>query len=146
MLIDQIDQDLLAAIKGADQTTRDALRYLKSALKNAQIEHGVDQLSDEQAQVVITREIKRRGESVESFKAAGKNEMAQNEANEIELLSQYLPEQMDESQICQAVGEYLTKNPAEADQSGRVIGEIARLLKGKADMGLVARIVREKLS
>lgn len=140
----EIEQDLLAAIKSGDEFTRDALRFLKSSLKNAEIEAG-GTLDEEKSTQIIAREVKRRQESIAAYNTAGKPEMAESEQKEIELLQKYLPEQMGEDEVKAVISDYLAKNPADISQFGRVMGEISRELKGKADMQKVSALIRQSL-
>lgn len=143
-IIETVDQDIVAAQKSGEDFKRDALRFLKSSLKNAQIDFG-GEITDAQAEAIVAREIKRRRESVESYKLAGKTDLADNETKEIEILKVYLPEQMGEPEIRDRVMAYLKTNPATADKVGQVIGGLAKDFQGKADMALVSKIVREQL-
>lgn len=144
-ITEKIDAEIITAQKTGDNFKRDTLRFLKSSLKNAQIDLKAKSLSDEQATQIIAREIKHRKESVESYKIAGKEDLAADETKEIEILGAYLPDQMSEDEIIKCVEEYLKANSASADKIGQVIGALAAQLRGKADMSLVSRIVREKI-
>lgn len=139
-----IETDLLAAVKSGDQFTRDTLRYLKSVLKNAEIEARAE-LSDDQATSVIQKEVKRRVEAEELYKQAAKPELAQNEAAENKVLKKYLPSQMSEAEVKAAVTEFLAKNPTQLSEMGKAMGQLSGLLKGKADMGVVSKLLREQI-
>lgn len=144
-MLHQVETDLVAAMRAGNIIERDTLRMLKSALKNAQIEKG-SELSEEEATVVAQREVKRRHEAIEGFKAAGKDELAEIEAQEATILAKYVPAQMPETEVRTRIDEYLKTNPATAAEVGKVMGALTPQFKGKADMGLVSRIVRELLT
>lgn len=139
---ERIETDLIAAMKSGDNLKRETLRLLKSALKNAQIEKG-SALTDEEAVTVIQREVKRRKEAVESYKSAGREDQAAQEEQESVILEAYLPEQMNEEDLRSYVTDYLSKNPTGMADIGRAMGALSGQLKGKADMGLVSRLLRE---
>ena len=139
-----LEADLLAALKSGDNFTRDTLRFLKSVLKNAEIDSSGD-LTDEQVVSVIQKEVKKRVEAEILFKQANKPELATNEAAEAEILKKYLPEQMDEEGIKTVVTEYLAANPTKIDQMGAAMGALSAKLKSQADMSLVSQILRQKI-
>lgn len=143
-MLERIEADLVTAMKAGDSVTRETLRLLKSAVKNTEIEKG-NQLSDEEVVAVIQREVKRRKEAVESYKAANRAEQAAAEEQEAAILTKYLPSQMSEAELQAYIENYLEQNPATSDQVGQVMGALSVQLRGKADMGLVSRLVREKL-
>ncbi|MEK7535146.1 MAG: GatB/YqeY domain-containing protein [Patescibacteria group bacterium] len=143
-LIEQIETELTTALKSGDNFSRDTLRLLKASIKNAEIEVG-QPLSDEQVVSIIQKEVKKRVEAETLFKQANKPDLAANEAAEAELLKKYLPEQMDEGGIKAVVTEYLLSNPTDFAQMGTAMGALSAKLKGKADMGIVSKILREQI-
>ena len=143
-LIAQIESDLVSAQKSGNNFTRDTLRLLKSSIKNAEIETG-QPLSDGQVISIIQKEVKKRVEAETLFKQADKPDLATSEASEAELLKKYLPEQMDEEGIKAVVTEYLSSNATEMGQMGTAMGALSAKLKGQADMGLVAKVLREQI-
>ena len=145
MLSEQVDQDLIAAIKSGDESRRDILRYLKSSLKNYQINEQKAEMSDEDVLTVIAREVKKRKESVTAYEQIGKTELAQDEQKEIDILQKYLPAQMNEAEVTNIVNSYMDEHKDQNLQIGQVIGALSPQLKGKADMGLVAKLIKERL-
>ncbi len=129
-------------MKNSDELRRDTLRLVKSALKNQSIEAGHD-LSDEEAATIIAREVKKRKESIEAYNQVDKPELAEQEQKEIDVLLDYLPEQMDEAQIKEIVDKYFETNPKDITKMGQTIGALSPQFKGKADMAIVSKIVRE---
>jgi uncharacterized protein YqeY len=144
-MLDKIEADLLEAMKGGDELKRDTLRLLKSALKNAEIEKG-GKLSEDDAIATVQKEVKRRREAVESYRAAGRSEQASQEERESEILAAYLPSQMSEDEIRSQIKDYLASNPATVGEVGKTMGQLSSHFKGKADLGLVAKIVRELIA
>jgi uncharacterized protein YqeY len=144
-MLQQVETDLVAAMRAGNTVERETLRMLKSALKNAQIEKG-SELTEEEAIVIAQKEVKRRNEAIDGFNSAGKPELAEMEAQEAQILAKYVPAQMSENDIRQAVTDYLNTNPATVADLGKVMGALSPQFKGKADMGLVSKLVRETLS
>jgi len=142
MILERIDRDLTSALKEGDQFKKEALRYLKSVIQNATIEKGRS-LTDEELISLIQKELKRRQEASDAYAKAGASEQARNEQAELSLLQGYLPTQMSEDELHQFVAGYLAKNPQLSGNVGQTMGAIAGELKGRADLGLVAKILRE---
>jgi len=97
-LIEQIQKDIIAAMKGREEQRLSTLRMVKTALKNREIDK-MAPLDDKEAQQVLSTLIKQRKESVEQFTKGGRQEMADKEAAEITLIEAYMPKAADEDQI-----------------------------------------------
>ncbi|MEK7096426.1 MAG: GatB/YqeY domain-containing protein [Patescibacteria group bacterium] len=144
-LILQIDSDYIEAYKNKDELTVSVLRLLKTALKNLSIEKKTE-LTNQDAITVITKEIKQRREASIEYEKGGRQDLAGKEKDEIVILSKYLPEQMGEDEIRTIVSETLSVKSYTKEQTGRAIGEVMSKVKGRADGGLVARLVNEYLA
>ena len=144
-LLERIDADLTEALKQKEETKKTVLRMLKSSLKNAVIEKNQAKLTDEEEFQVIAREIKRRKESIEAYTTANKPDLAKTEQEELEILSAYMPAQMSEDEIRQKVTDILSSGSFTLATMGQAMGKVSAELKGKADMSVVSRIVREQL-
>lgn len=104
-------------------------------------------LTDSDTGLVIQSMIKQRKESMSQFQSAGRDELAQKEGREIEILSEFLPLQLSEEKINLAVKEAIENLKAETPQDiGKVMGSLKPSLQGKADMSLVSKIVKESLA
>lgn len=146
MLNNQIDQDIVSAMKSKDEESLSVLRMLKSAIKNKEIEKKAE-LADEDILSVIQSQIKTRRDSVEMYKTGGREELAQKEEKEILILQKYLPEQMSEDDVRIEVKDAITKTGASQIQDmGKVMGMVMGKLKGKADGSTISKIVKEELS
>jgi len=136
------------AMKAGDATKRDTLRMLDSMIKNTEIEKMKKEegLSDEEAQAVIVRAVKQRRDSVEQYKAGGREDLAEKERKEIEILSAYMSEQLGEDKIREIVKAVIAETGAtsKADM-GKVMGAAMGKLKGQADGNVVKKIVEEEL-
>lgn len=145
-LLDQINTDVIAAAKNNEPQVRDTLRMVKTSIKNAEINAGKP-LTDDEIIGILSKEVKQRQEAAASFTSGGRPELAEKEEQEIAILEKYLPEQLSEEEIAslvdQAIAETGATQPAEI---GKVMAVLMPKTKGRADGGLVSRLVRERLS
>lgn len=145
-LRNEIEKQFTTAMKARDAASLSALRMLRAALKNAEIEKRVPALSDEDVLDVVGREVKKLKDALTDFDKAGRSDLADQTKKEIELLSGFLPAQLSEEEVRSAV-----RTKAEAlglsgeAAFGRLMGEAMKELKGKADGALVGKIVKEQL-
>lgn len=143
-LLGRIESDLTIALKSGQTFERDALRFLKSVIQKVEIDSSAE-LTDEQIISIIQKEVKKRLEAENIYNQAEKPDLAQNEAAEAKILQQYLPNQLDEEGIKAVITEYLTANSTGIGQIGPAMGKLSVKLKGRADMGLVAKILGEQI-
>ncbi|MDR3559697.1 MAG: GatB/YqeY domain-containing protein [Candidatus Pacebacteria bacterium] len=148
MLKQKIAEDLKAAMKAGDAAKRDTLRMLDSMVKNVEIEKKKREegLSDAEVQEVAARAVKLRNDAIVQYENGGRPELAEKEKREVEILSTYLPEQMDESETRAQVKEIISSLGATSkSEMGKVMGAAMGKLKGQADGNLVKKIVEEEL-
>ncbi len=145
---EKIKSDLKTAMFAKDELRISTLRLLLSALKNYEIEKGLGyEATDEDILTIISREIKKRKESIEFYKKGERLEMAEKEEKELNILISYQPKQMSEEEIREIIkGAKETTNAINQSDMGKLMGVVMPQVKGKADGGLVSRIVREELS
>lgn len=144
-LKDELKQAMLA--RESEKTS--VLRMVISALGYYEIEKGGAgyEATEEDVQIVLQKQVKQRRDSVEQFKAGGRDDLVAKESKEIEMLEKYLPAQMGEDEVRQLVEEAVQQTGASsAADMGKVMGALMPKVKGKADGGLVSKLVREKLS
>ncbi|OGY25409.1 MAG: hypothetical protein A2Z24_02870 [Candidatus Woykebacteria bacterium RBG_16_44_10] len=149
MLKEKIQKDLIGAQRSRDELKVSTLRLLIGAIKNFAIakESASYAPSDEEILGVVQKEIKQRKESIEQFKVGGRQDLVDKETKEMEILQQYLPEQMSEEKIREFVDQKISELGATTiADTGEVMGALSQELKGKADLSSVSQIVREKLS
>ena len=125
------------------------LRLLLSAINYYEIQKGGAgyTATEEDVLSVIQKEAKQRRDSITEFEKAGRQELVEKEKSELKILEAFLPAQMPEEEVRNIVEQTITETGAAtiADM-GKVMGALTPKLKGKADMGLVSNIVREKLN
>jgi hypothetical protein len=145
-LIARMEADLTAAMKERDNDRRDALRLILSSLRSAEKELQRPLHDDEELQV-LQRERKRRLESAEAFRAAGREEQAQSEEAELAVLEEFMPEPLSEDDLERIVDDAIAEVGATSMRDlGRVMADVMPQIAGRADGSAVSQIVREKLA
>lgn len=145
----ELKDELKKAMLDRDSERTSTLRMVISALGYYEINKGGANYdaTEEDVEAVLQKEVKQRRDSIEQFKAGGRNDLVEKETKEVEMLSQFLPKQMDESEIKAIVTETIQATGATSMQDiGKVMGALMPKVKGKADGGLVNKIVRESLT
>ena len=142
----RIEEAVKSSMKNRDKETTSTLRMAISELKKEEIDKRID-LEDEQVIQILQRMIKQRKDSYSQFSDAGRNELAEKEQNEINILSNFLPEQLNEEELTNMVAEVIKETGASGPQDiGKIMGSLKQRIQGNADMGLVSKIVKEKLT
>lgn len=132
-LRDIINQDLKEAMKAKDNKKRDALRLLTSAFKQIEVDERKE-LSNEDIIKIIQSQVKRRDDSASQYKAAGREDLMQIELDEIEYYKAYLPAQLSDEELKEALKGIIAKVGAlSAKDIGKVMGAASKELSGKAD-------------
>lgn len=154
MLEDKIKSDLNEALKKGDEIKRSTLGMLLAAVLNKEkekrykekLEEEVE-LTDEEIIDVISFEAKKRKESIIEYEKGERQSLAEKEKKELEVLQEYLPEQFPEEEVKKIVKETVEEVGAQdIKDMGKVMAELMPKLKGRADGGLVSKIVKELLS
>lgn len=141
----QITGDLTTAMKARDQLRTSTLRLLVAALTNARIAKG-QELSDEEVLAVCDKQAKQRRESIESFVHGKREDLAEKERLELAILAGYLPAQLSDAEIGALVDAVIAASGASsAADMGKVMGVLAGKVRGKADLGRVSQMVKERL-
>lgn len=142
----RINDDLKAAMRGGDARRRDALRLLLAAVKQREVDERKE-LADADVVGVIERMMKQRRESIVQFEKGGRQDLAQNEKYESDLLQGYMPQALSDAEIAAAVAEAISAAGAKAPSDmGKVMGALKSKLAGKADMSKVSALVKSKLA
>ena len=145
-LIGRMEDELAAAMKGRDSERRDALRLPLNALRQAEKELQRPLSEDEELQV-LQRERKRRQEACEAYDAAGRDEQAEKEEYELEVLEEFMPEPLSEEDVEQIVDDAIAEVGATSMRDlGRVMADVMPQVAGRADGSVVSQLVREKLA
>jgi len=144
-LENQLLEDMKAAMKSGDKVRRETLRVLRAQIKNAAISSGKD-LSQEAIIAVIDKEVKKRKESIDLYLKGGRQDLADQEEREAEILADYLPEQLSEDDLRSIVRQTVAEVEAQSmKEMGRVMGTLMPKIQGRADGKRAQQIVREIL-
>lgn len=145
-IVDQLNADMKEAMRNKEKTKLSVIRMVKSSLQNEQIKTGKE-LSEEEVITVLSREMKQRKDSLHEFQKAGRDDLASNVEVEIGILEHYLPEQLSEDELKQLIAQTINDvNATSKADMGKVMGALMPKVKGKADGGLVNKLVQEALS
>jgi uncharacterized protein YqeY len=145
-LIARIQEELKTAMRERDSERRDALRLILSSLLSAEKELQRP-LNDQEELQVLQRERKRRAEAEEAFRAGGREEQADAEAFELEVLAEFMPEPLSEEALEEIIDDAIAENGATSLRDlGRVMADVMPQVAGRADGAEVSQLVREKLA
>jgi len=141
----RMQQEITASLKSGDKVRLGTLRLLSAAVKNREVELG-HELSDEEFVEVATKEIKRRREAIEAYKGAGREDRAEAERAEMEVLSDYVPAGLTDEEVDALIDEAVAATGAAGPGDlGKVMGLVMAAAKGRADGKAVQAKVRERL-
>ena len=141
---ERILTDLVSAMKNKDKLTLSVLRMVKGAiqLEEINVKH---ELNDEEVVRIISKQIKTRKDSIAEFEKGNRTDLIEATKNEIKILEKYMPEQMTKEEISKVIDEVFKQvNPVGPSDMGKIMGTISPLVKGKADMGLVNKMIKKR--
>ncbi len=145
-LIAEIKEQLADAMREGDTARRDALRLILSSLQGAEKELQRPLTEGEELQV-LQRERKKRIEASEAFRSAGREEQADKEDDELDVLEEFMPEPMSEDELEEIVDDVIAEVGATSMRDiGRVMADVMPQVAGRADGSAVSQLVREKLA
>lgn len=140
-LIEQIEKDYITAYKAKDMVTVGVLRFLKTALKNYKVDT-LKEPDDNVALDIINKQCKQRLESIDQFSRAGRPELVGKEQAELDVLKEYLPAALDESELAALIAQYITEVEA---SSMRDMGKVMQLLNASHKGQFDGKIASEKV-
>ena len=133
-------------MRAGETERRDALRLMLSSLKSAEKDLQRPLTEDEELQV-LQRERKKRLEAAEAFRNAGREEQAEKEEGELEILEEFMPDPLSEDELERIVDDAIAENKATSMRDmGRIMADVMPQIAGRADGSVVSQIVREKLA
>ncbi|ERN40011.1 hypothetical protein KR51_00034980 [Rubidibacter lacunae KORDI 51-2] len=148
-LKDRLGDDIKAAMKARDKVRLEAVRGIKKALLEKEIElraEGKDALSETDELELLTKQAKQRRDSIAQYSQAGRDDLVQQETQELEVIETYLPQQLSDNEIAAAVDAAIAKAGAStAKDLGKVMGPLVKELKGRADGQKIQALVKAKL-
>ncbi len=144
-LLSDIKQDLKQAMLEKNDLVRDTIRMFLSEVQRYEIDNK-EEVDDTKVLQIINKMIKQRNDSISQFRDGGRDDLADKEQSEVDILSKYKPAQLSEEEVAVKVNEAIEQLGASSMQDmGKVMGQL-KSLAGSADMGLISKLVKEKLS
>jgi hypothetical protein len=145
MLSQRIREDMKTAMKAGDKRRLGVIRLILAAIKQREVDERIE-LDDSQTLAVLDKMVKQRRDSIEQFEKAGRNELAEQESFEIEVLQAYMPEALSEEEIDAMIAEAISgTGAASLRDMGKVMGQLKPKIQGRADMGAVSAMVKQRL-
>ncbi len=145
-LKDKITEDMKAAMRAKDAARLSTIRLLLAALKQKEVDERVV-LGDADVLSIVEKLVKQRRESIAQFEKAGRNDLADKEKAEIAVLMGYLPQQMTDAEVADAVSAAIKEAGAAGPKDmGKVMGLLKSRLAGRTDMGRLSGLVKAKLA
>jgi len=142
----RITEDMKAAMKAKEAAKLSAIRLLNAAIKQKEVDERIE-LDDAAVAAVIEKLVKQRKDSVTQYEAANRQDLADIEKAEIEILSAYLPEKMSSEEVAAAVAAAVAQTGAKGPADmGKLMGVLKPQLAGKADMAEVSKLVKAALA
>lgn len=142
----QILEDLKAAMKAQDKMKLAVIRMVKSAMQMEEL-NKKRELTDEEVIDVISKQIKTRKDSIKEFEKGSREDLIEATSKEIDILTAYLPKQLTDEEVMEIIEKVFAEiKPESGKDMGKIMKAVTPLVKGKADMGKVSSIIREKLN
>ena len=146
MLLSDIKNDLKQAMLDKNNFVRDTLRLFIAEVQRFEIDNK-EEVDDAKALQIINKMIKQRNDSISQFRDGGRDDLADKEQSEVDILSKYKPEQLSEEVVTAKVKDVIAEtNATSMADIGKVMGILKTTLAGKADMGMVSNVVKNELS
>lgn len=143
---ERILEDLKNAMKAQDKETLAVIRMVKGAISLEEI-NTKQELNDDDIVAIIAKQIKTRKESIVEFEKGNRQDLIEKTQKEIEILNQYMPEQLSEEEVIKVIDSIFEEvKPSGIADMGKIMKEASSKLKGKADMSLVSQIIKQKLN
>ncbi len=142
----KITEDMKVAMRAGDAKRRDTIRLLQAAIKQREVDERIE-LDDAAVVAAIEKMLKQRKDSITQYEAAGRNDLADVEKDEVVVLSAYMPQALSDSEVESLVVEAVSMSGAKGMQDmGKVMAILKPKLAGRADMGKVSALVKGKIS
>ena len=146
IMVEKLKQDMIEAMKNKEKERLTVIRMVKAAMDQEHIDRKRE-INDELLIDVVNKQIKMRKDSITEFEKGNRNDLIEKTESEIKLLEEYMPEQLSTEEVINVIDKVFDEvKPTGMSDMGKIMGKLNPLLKGKADMGLVSSIVKEKIS
>jgi len=142
----RITDDMKSAMKAKDKQALKAVRMILGDIKQKEVDDRIE-LDDAQVLAVIQKMVKQRKDSISQFSDAGRTDLVEVEEAELVVINSYMPEQLSDAEVAAAVDKAIIDSGADSMKDmGKLMSMLKGQLDGKADMGLVSRLIKDKLS
>ncbi len=146
MLKQRIQDDVKVAMKAKDKARLSTLRLVTAAIKQREVDERIE-LDDTQVLAILEKMIKQRRDSIAQYEQAGRTELAAQELSEITIIQDYMPEGLSDAEIAALVESAIAGAGASSMKDmGKVMGQLKPKIQGRADMGQVSALVKQKLA
>ena len=146
-LQERINEDLKVYMKSKDTFKLGVVRMVKGAVQLEKINLKREELSDDEIIKLISKQIKMRKDSIAEFTKAGRLDLVQQNEKEIDVLKEYMPEEMSEEEVINIINEAISSTGASnIKEMGKVMREVTPKVSGRFDMGRVSSIIKDKLN
>ncbi|MGB5637754.1 MAG: GatB/YqeY domain-containing protein [Sedimenticolaceae bacterium] len=145
MLKQQITDAMKAAMKGGDKARLGVVRLMLAAIKQREVDERIE-LDDSQVLAVLDKMVKQRRDSIKQYGDAGRDDLVAQEASEIEIIQDFLPAGLSESEVAAIIEAAIADTGAESMRDmGKVMAIVKPQVQGRADVGMVSGLVKQKL-
>ena len=145
MLKQQITDAMKAAMKGGDKARLGVIRLMLAAIKQREVDERIE-LDDAQVLAVLDKMVKQRRDSLQQYTDAGRSDLAEQEAAEIAVIQDFLPEELSQAEIAGLIEAAIAETGAESMRDmGKVMAIVKPQVQGRADVGMVSGLVKQKL-
>jgi uncharacterized protein YqeY len=142
----KLTDDMKAAMKSGDKHTLGVVRLIKAAVQQKEVDERIE-LDDTAVIAVLDKMVKQRKDSISQYEAATREDLAQIERDEMVVIERYLPAKMGEADIIAAIQAAVAETGATSPADiGKLMGALKPKVAGKADMGLVSKLVKQQLA
>ncbi|MEK4028763.1 GatB/YqeY domain-containing protein [Pseudobacillus sp. FSL P4-0506] len=146
-LLERLNDDIKQAMKNKEKEKLTVIRMLKASLQNEAFKAGNEGLTEDQELAVLSREVKQRKDSLHEFEKAGRADLVSKIQTELTYVNSYMPKQLSDEELEAIVQETIAEvNASSKADIGKVMGALMPKIKGRADGGLVNKLVQQKLS
>ncbi|GGA68693.1 GatB/YqeY domain-containing protein [Ornithinibacillus halotolerans] len=146
-LLTRLNDDMKQAMKNKDKERLSVIRMVKASLQNESIKLGKSELSEDEDLTILSRELKQRKDSLQEFKSAGREDLVEKLEMEIEIIQEYMPEQLSDEELSAIIQETIQETGASSKKDmGKVMSAIMPKVKGKADGSKINKLVQQFLN
>ncbi len=146
---ERLNNELVAAMKAQDKRRAATLRLINAAIKDRDIEargKGKEQISDEEILSLLQKMIKQRDESIKLYEQAGRNDLAEQEKEEVAIIKDFLPQPLSEDEVKREIDLAIEQTGAQSLRDmGKIVGVLKAKFPGRIDFGKASKLVKEKL-